>query len=280
MNSYEILGLNNTATEDDIKKAYKKLARQHHPDKGGDPEKFKEISKAYSNIMNGVNPIDEFPDLGEIFKMFGMFGMDFKSFQKGPTITTRLKISLEQLENGGNFKVKYIRNIPTGKVKQTVTNSPFGQVIMATPEEISKEYETEIYVPPCYDNKKQLLFPGMAKADNVTPGDLEVTIILLENNFFKRIDGTLDIFIQLKISLKEALLGFVKTIKLLNSEEDTKIECETIVNPYDIKIIKDFGMFNSKTGDKGNLHIQFIIIFPLLLSDNAKEILKTIECEL
>lgn len=46
-NYYEILGVNETATQEEIKKAYRKKAVEHHPDKGGDEEKFKKISEAY-----------------------------------------------------------------------------------------------------------------------------------------------------------------------------------------------------------------------------------------
>lgn len=52
MNAYQILGLPRTATEDDIKKAYRKLAMKHHPDReGGSEEKFKEIKEAYEYLM-------------------------------------------------------------------------------------------------------------------------------------------------------------------------------------------------------------------------------------
>lgn len=51
-NPYEILGLEKDASEADIKKAYKKLAMKYHPDKGGDEEKFKEISGAYSTLSD------------------------------------------------------------------------------------------------------------------------------------------------------------------------------------------------------------------------------------
>jgi DnaJ-class molecular chaperone len=49
---YSDLGLSKTATEQDIKKQYRTLARQHHPDKGGDGEKFKKISHAYEILSN------------------------------------------------------------------------------------------------------------------------------------------------------------------------------------------------------------------------------------
>lgn len=53
---YETLGLKISATEEEVKKAYRKLAMVHHPDKGGDVDKFKEITTAYENITNNNFP--------------------------------------------------------------------------------------------------------------------------------------------------------------------------------------------------------------------------------
>ena len=83
---YETLGVSKTATQDEIKQAYKKLAKQHHPDKGGDTEVFQKIQTAYDNIGDPEkraaydNPIHNMFSGGvpggfpEAFAGFGGFG--------------------------------------------------------------------------------------------------------------------------------------------------------------------------------------------------------------
>lgn len=51
-NAYSVLGVSEGASKDEIKKAYKKLAMKHHPDKGGSEKKFQEITNAYESLMN------------------------------------------------------------------------------------------------------------------------------------------------------------------------------------------------------------------------------------
>ena len=47
MTHYQTLGVDEKASDSEIKKAYRKLSMKHHPDKGGDPEQFKKINEAY-----------------------------------------------------------------------------------------------------------------------------------------------------------------------------------------------------------------------------------------
>lgn len=61
---YELLGVGMDASKDDIKKAFRRLAVQHHPDKGGDPDKFKEIACAYE-VLSDDNRRREYDQLGD-----------------------------------------------------------------------------------------------------------------------------------------------------------------------------------------------------------------------
>lgn len=73
MNPYEILGVEKSASKDDIKRAFRKKAHQHHPDKGGDPEKFKEINAAYQ-ILNDDQKRQQFDQFGTTFDQAGAGG--------------------------------------------------------------------------------------------------------------------------------------------------------------------------------------------------------------
>ena len=60
---YEILGVSRNTSADEIKKAYKKLALKYHPDKGGDAEKFKEVSEAYA-VLSDENKRKQYNQFG------------------------------------------------------------------------------------------------------------------------------------------------------------------------------------------------------------------------
>ncbi|MDP2705645.1 MAG: DnaJ domain-containing protein, partial [bacterium] len=65
---YKILGVTKAATEDEIKKAYRRLAHQHHPDKAsGDEKKFKEVSEAYQ-VLSDKQKRAQYDQFGQVFE--------------------------------------------------------------------------------------------------------------------------------------------------------------------------------------------------------------------
>ena len=67
MDYYEVLGVAKTATQDEIKKAFHKLAHKHHPDKGGDEKKFKEINEAYQ-VLSDKQKRAQYDQFGRVFE--------------------------------------------------------------------------------------------------------------------------------------------------------------------------------------------------------------------
>ena len=67
MDYYEVLGVSKTATQDEIKKAFHKLAHKYHPDKGGDEKKFKEINEAYQ-VLSDQQKRAQYDQYGRVFE--------------------------------------------------------------------------------------------------------------------------------------------------------------------------------------------------------------------
>lgn len=104
---YSILGVEETATQDEIKKAYRKLAKENHPDKGGDEELFKQISVAYDVIgdeekrqrydVERKNPFAGMGGMGA--SMSDLFNSVFNQRQQQRTHTTNITINVGTLES-------------------------------------------------------------------------------------------------------------------------------------------------------------------------------------
>jgi len=83
---YKILGISRGASPDEIKRAFFRLAQKHHPDKGGDSKKFKEINEAYQ-VLSDKEKRTQYDRFGRVFEeapfSAGREGFDFSSFGKG-----------------------------------------------------------------------------------------------------------------------------------------------------------------------------------------------------
>lgn len=117
---YAILGVPRDADEKTIKKAYRTLSKEHHPDKGGDEEKFKEIAEAYS-VLGDANKKAEYdnppqPQFGGGFADF--FNQMRRQQNQRPTVTPHvsvtLNITLEECFNGVEKEIEYTRMVICG----------------------------------------------------------------------------------------------------------------------------------------------------------------------
>lgn len=136
---YEVLGVSKDATEADIKKAYRRLARQYHPDVAKDdpsaPEKFKEVTEAYKVLSDadararydqlghaafeqgmggegGFNPFGGFEDVGDIFDMFfggGRGGRERRGPQKGADLRYDLELDFIEAAFGTEEEIEVPR---------------------------------------------------------------------------------------------------------------------------------------------------------------------------
>ncbi|KAG1354415.1 chaperone protein dnaJ A6 [Cocos nucifera] len=138
---YEILGVSKNASQDELKKAYRKAAIKNHPDKGGDPEKFKELAQAYE-VLSDPEKREIYDQYGEdalkegmgggggashnpfdIFEQFfggGAFGGSSSRGhrqRRGEDVVHTLKVSLEDLYNGTSKKLSLSRNVLCAKCK-------------------------------------------------------------------------------------------------------------------------------------------------------------------
>lgn len=272
MDYYSTLGLKRGASDAEIKKAYRSMAMKHHPDRGGDQNKFKEISTAYEALTDpdkkriidmggdpnaqpgaGFNqgPFEFHFNSGNIHDIFGNFG--FGGFGQQPqrrnkSLNINVEVSLEDILNGKDINAEI--GIPGGK------NKIIG-----------------IAIPPGIENGQQIRYEGMGdnSISNLRPGDLIVNVIVRPHAVFQR-EGT-SLILEKEISVCDAILGSFIEIKTLDNKT-LSINIPPGTQSETVFSCKGEGLPHMRSRQRGNLLIKIKVKIPKNLSTKQIELIK------
>ena len=204
---YGILGVNKTSSADDIKKAYRKLAKEYHPDKQkGNEEKFKEIADAYDTLGNPQKKAKH--DQAQSNPFGSGFGGDFSD--------SMFEDLLKNQNFSGAFNQRYGFN-SKGRNTQGVLQITLSDAYYGTSRDVGIGMKTiKVDIPPGIKTGQKLRLKGLGQRGQTEElsGDLIMTIeVINDNNFF--IDNQGLHAIQ-NISLYDAILGGKGTLNCFN----------------------------------------------------------------
>ena len=308
-NYYNILGVEEGATKEEIKKAYRGLSFKWHPDKNpGNAEatsKFQKISEAYETLgdeqkrveydmarknpfvrLNSNNGMDIPVD--DIFNMFfngmgnpfgGMPGMQGMPGQFPPGV----KIHVFNSGPMGGFQQAIQKPTPIIKnificLEQVLNGATIPiEIERWILENGMKVFENEtvyVTIPQGIDEGEMIILREKGNVINETvKGDIKIFVKINNETSFKR--AGLDLILEKNITLKEALCGFSFEIKYINGKSYTLNNNKGNIIPPDYK--KIYPNMGLKRGEHiGNMIIHFHIDFPEKLTDEQIERLSAI----
>ncbi|KAJ6309704.1 hypothetical protein OIU76_014607 [Salix suchowensis] len=303
---YEILGVSKNVSQDDLKKAYRKAAIKNHPDKGGDPEKFKELAQVYEVLSDpekrgiydqygeealkegmggggaGHNPFDIFESFfgGNPFGVVG--GSRGRRQRRGEDVVHPLKVSLEDLYLGTSKKFSLTRNVICSKCSGKGSKSGEsrkctgcqGSGMKCKGEKVVPEKKVlEIIVEKGMQNGQKITFPGEAdEAPYTVTGDVVFVLQQKEYPKFKR-KGDDHFCGTYSLSLSEALCGFQFVLKHLDGRQLLiKSKIGEVVKPDSFEGMPMY----QRPFMKGNLYIHFTVDFPDSLTPDQVKAIETI----
>lgn len=273
---YKILGVEKSASQDEIKKAFRKLAHQYHPDKNkGDDSKFKEVNEAYT-VLSDEKKRQQYDTYGNADAGFGGFngaqgfgGFDFSQFnQNGQGFEFDLGDVFSEFFGGGRRPRKG-RNI-TIDIQLTFKEAAFG-----TEREISNGKEKiSIKIPSGINNGEGLRVAGKGEVGEAGPGDLIVRVWVEEHKTLRR-EGY-NVITQVKVKLSLALLGGEITVESLDGPIEVKVP-QGVIHGEMLRI-KGKGI-QHENGKRGDMYVAILIDIPKKLSKSAAKLVEELKKE-
>mmetsp|Transcript_17045 Transcript_17045/g.33330 ORF Transcript_17045/g.33330 Transcript_17045/m.33330 type:complete len:363 (+) Transcript_17045:563-1651(+) len=318
---YEVLGLDEDATDKDIKSAYRKLSLKYHPDRNPDNEeaetKFREVSFAYEVLSSEekrllfdqgglalVKEAEGEEDQGQGGGIFGGFFGNMQRGNRGPDYQMRLKVTLEELYNGAEKETRINRRVVCARCSQDnlsakskercakcgrcpnerrMVHRQMGGFLVQQEEEIPSKEKCKneqklltAHIERGMQEGQEIRFKYMSEQQpKKIPGDVVFLLVQQKHRLFER-EGD-DLHMTMKITLKEALTGFVRSFKHLDDHE-VEIDREgMITKPFETIVIPEEGMpLHEVPSQFGNLRVTFEVQFPHSLSEDQIEQIKKI----
>lgn len=287
---YEVLGVSRSATKDEVRKAYKKLARKYHPDvKPVDPDsekKFSEITEAY-DVLSDEEKRKNYDQFGHAFRGAGggpSGGNPFEGFGGGGSgggASFDLEDLLGGMFGGGGGK----GGSPFGNARRTQPRAQKGSDVRAeitvpftvaveggeyslTVQQGSKNERLTVKIPAGIDEGKSIRLAGQGNAGSGggAAGDLLVTIHISAHPWFRR-DGH-NLLVDVPVTPSEAALGAKIDVPTLT--EGVVVLSVPPGTSSGAKLrLRGKGVRNPKTGDRGDQFVVLKIVLPKDLSEEA-----------
>src|SRR5215831_12037701 len=287
---YKVLGLDKNATQEDIKKAYRKLARKHHPDLNPND---KEAHKKFQQI-NEANEVLSDPDKRKKYDQYGKDWQHAEQFEQARQ-SQRHAGGTQQEFYGGTFgdgdfsdffESLFGGSRQTGRSSKTAFRGQdyHAELDLTLHDAYTTHQQTitvddkniRITIPAGIEDGQKIRLKGHGGAGiNGGPaGDLYITFNIINHTHFKR-EGN-DLHTNVDIDLYTAMLGGEITIDTMGGKVKLQVKPET-QNGSKIRLKgKGFPVYKQE-GTSGDLYVTFQVKLPTSLSDKEKTLFKELK---